>query len=126
MKKTKDTEDNVILVFESKADALEFKKMATGRKFCKKGERLVDICDEEIERYNYENYMGFFAKLFKRKKFKQNKDVLMLEQRTTSIIRSLSAKFIRENEEISRDELINKVKEFILNQYNEYQKTLAA
>ena len=123
----KEVTEEEILIIESKEDAVEFKKMASGRKFCKKGERLVDICDEEIARYNYNHNTGFFIRLFKRKKFKAPKEQLLLENRTMSVIRAVAAKIIREsNEEISREEIVKQVKEFIIDKYNEYEKTLAA
>lgn len=125
--KMKEVTEEEILIIESKEDAVEFKKMASGRKFCKKGERLVDICDEEIARYNYNHNTGFFIRLFKRKKFKAPKEQLLLENRTMSVIRAVAAKIIREsNEEISREEIVKQVKEFIIDKYNEYEKTLAA
>ncbi len=42
-----------ILKIESLEDAKEFERVASGRKFCKKkrGTRVQDICEEEVENY---------------------------------------------------------------------------
>ena len=132
MKKTKEIEkediiDN-ILKFTSPEDAEEFRKIASGRKFCKKGERIQDICDEELERYEYENFSGIFTKLFKHRKFKKNKQKLMLENRVSSVIRAIVVDYInnwqeKNNEEIiNKNELVLKVKNTILEKVAEYQK----
>lgn len=114
-----------ILQFTSSQDVEEFKRIATGRKFCRVGERICDIYDEEIERYNYENCKNIFVKFFKRKKFKQEK--LMLENRTTSIIRTITAQFIRnvKENEINKEEIISDVKKYILEKVNEYNRELS-
>ena len=118
MKKTKD-----IIKFLSKEDAEEFKQVATGRKFCKKGERLVDICDEEIARYEYKHSHNIFAKIFRGRKFRKNKEKLMLENRVSSTIRALVANYVDNQEEpIERNELIQKVKTDILESVSEYEK----
>ena len=67
MKKTKEIQENIIeetLKFTSREDAEEFKSIAKGRKFCKKGERLQDICMQEIERSNYKKSRNIFVKIF--------------------------------------------------------------
>ncbi len=129
MKKTKEIKElkedgniDKILKFTSQEDAEEFRRVASGRKFCKKGERVQDICDEEIERYDYENNTGFFAKIFKHRKFKKNKEKLMLESRVPSIIRAIASEYIHSNEEtsIKRNELIEKVKSTILEEVKKY------
>ena len=58
MKKTKELENeetsvsmDKILKIESLEDAKEFERVASGRKFCKKGTRVQDICEEEVENY---------------------------------------------------------------------------
>lgn len=131
MKKTKESEKNIaidnILKFTSPEDAEEFKQIASGRKFCKKGERIQDICDEELERYEYENLSGFFTKIFMRRKFKQKKKKLMLENRVSSVTRAVAVKSINDLlesdvETINRNELVTKVKNTILKKVEEYQK----
>lgn len=131
MKKTKESEKNIaidnILKFTSPEDAEEFKQIASGRKFCKKGERIQDICDEELERYEYENLSGFFTKIFMRRKFKQKKQKLMLENRVSSVTRAVAVKSINDllesdAETINRNELVSKVKNTILKKVEEYQK----
>lgn len=126
MKKTKEVKEEStikkILQFTSPEDAEEFKRVANGRKFCKKGERVQDICDEELERYEYENNTGFFAKIFKHHKFKKNKEKLMIESRIPSVVRAIASEYIKSSEEtpIKRNELIEKVKSTILEAVNEY------
>lgn len=134
MKKTKEAEENIIdkvLKFTSKEDAEEFKKIASGRKFCKKGERIQDICDEELEKYEYKNCCNIFTKIFKYSKFKKQKQKLMLENRVSSVIRTVVIDCINnyenqeiENEkrEINREELVLKVKNIILEKIAEYKK----
>lgn len=131
MKKTKEIEkkENIIdkvLGFTSPQDAEEFRKIASGRKFCKKGERLQDICDEEIERFEYKNFSGIFTKIFKHRKFKKNKEKLMLESRVSNVIRTIVAEYIneiyKEQEAINRDELVLRVKNTILEKVTEYNK----
>lgn len=127
MKKTKEVKEESaiekILQFTSQEDAEEFKRVANGRKFCKKGERLQDICDEELARYEYENNTGFFARIFKHHKFKKNKERLMLESRITSVIRAIASEYINssEEEQIKRNELIEKVKSTILELIKKYE-----
>ena len=55
MKKTKELESeetsvsmDKILKIESLEDAKEFERVASGRKFCKRGTRVQDICEEEV------------------------------------------------------------------------------
>ena len=59
MKKTKELENketsvsmDKILKIESLEDAKEFERVASGRKFCKKGTRVQDICEEEVEKWH--------------------------------------------------------------------------
>ena len=51
----KETKEKNILIIESDEEAKLFKSIATGRKFFKRGERVIDICEQEIIRYRYEN-----------------------------------------------------------------------
>ena len=126
MKKTKEVKEESaiekILQFTSREDAEEFRRVASGRKFCKKGERVQDICDEELERYEYENNTSLFKKIFKHHKFKKNKERLMLESRIPSIIRAIALEYINSSEEkpIKRNELIEKVKSTILEAVSKY------
>lgn len=127
MKKTKEVKEESaiekILQFTSREDAEEFRRVASGRKFCKKGERVQDICDEEIERYEYENNTGFFRKIFKHHKFKKNKEKLMIESRIPSVIRAIAIEYLNSNEEVTikRNELIEKVKSTILEAVKQYE-----
>lgn len=130
MRKTKEPEknnENKILMFISKEDAKEFEQIAKGRKFCRKGERIVDICDEEIKRYKFEHYSNLFEKIFKRHKYNKKKEKLLLENRVSSIVRAIAINIINNcgDEEINRDEIILKVKKYILNAVEEYNKDIS-
>jgi hypothetical protein len=126
MKKTKEIQENIIeetLKFTSREDAEEFKSIAKGRKFCKKGERLQDICMQEIERSNYKKSRNIFVKIFKHSKFKSEK--LLLEKRTSSIIRTVAKECINNSEEeIDINKLVKQVKEIILENAEKYLKNL--
>ncbi|MGN1327387.1 MAG: hypothetical protein ACI4VQ_04885 [Clostridia bacterium] len=131
MKKTKEIEKkediiNKVLNFTSPQDAEEFKKIASGRKFCKKGERLQDICDEEIEKFEYKKFSGIFTKIFKHHKLKKNREKIMLESRVSNVIRTVAVECINEIYEekgaINREELVLKVKNTILDKVIEYNK----
>ena len=135
MKTTKEIEKkeniiNKVLNFTSPQDAEEFKKIASGRKFCKKGERLQDICNEEIEKFEYKNFSGIFAKIFRHHKFKKNREKLMLESRVSNVIRTIAVEYINEIYEekgtINREELVLKVKKTILDRTIEYSKITKA
>ena len=118
MKKTKD-----IIKFLSKEDAEEFKQVATGRKFCKQGERLIDICDQELKRYEYQNSHNIFVRIFKDRKYRKNKENFMIENRISSNIRAVVANYVDNQEEVlDRYELINKVRTDILESVSEYEK----
>ena len=136
MKKTKDytekiskknDDSNKILTFISKEDAIEFKRIASGRKFCKKGEKLVDICDDEIDRYNFEKHAGILQKLFRRHKYNKKKEKLLLENRTSSIIRAIVVQTIEKynEEELDRDKIKSEVKQYILKKVEEYNKSIS-
>lgn len=119
MEKTEEINENDILVIISKYDAKEFEILANGRKFCKRGERICDICKEEIERREYKK-LGLISRLFHKKKFK-NKEML-LENRLTSNVRAI-AKYLLEKEEnanIDEEELEKQTKKFILDKVHEY------
>ena len=125
MKKTKEVkQENEILKIASEKDAQEFKSIASGRKFCKQGEQVVDICKEEIERYEFNHTAGIFARLFKGHKYRKNKKYLMLESRTTSIIRALAVEYINKCEEeektIIKEEMVKSIKETINKKVEEY------
>lgn len=133
MEKTKETKvknteklSNVI-EFISENDAKEFKRIATGRKFCKRGERIIDICNEEIERYKYNNSSNIFVKIFKYHKFQKNKGC-MIENRLSSNIRGIAQCCINnanvEDEflDIKVEDLVKQVKEIILEKVEKYQK----
>ena len=108
----------------SKQDEIEFKKLATGRKFCKKGESIADICDEEIERYYYENSSNIFVQIFQSSKFRKRKENFMIERRTSSCIRSIAYKIIRNNRDndFDRNEIIEKVKKVIMDKIENFEK----
>lgn len=120
MKETEEINEKDILVIISKHDAEEFKALANGRKFCKRGERISEICSEEFERREYKK-LGIFSRIFHKKKFK-NKDLLLLENRITSNVRTV-AKYLlskEENASISENELEKQTKKFIIDRVNEY------
>lgn len=127
MKQTKEKIININEIFQiqSPQDAREFERIAKGRKFCKIGDRIGDICDEELERYYYENSRNIFVRIFKRKKYNKNK--MMIESRTTSVIRAIAAQQIREceDENITREKLISNIKKAILEKVNEYNRGLS-
>lgn len=116
MKKTKES----IIQFISIEEAIEFKTIATGRKFCKKGERIQDICMQEIKNNEYENSHNIFIKIFKGKKTKKNAEKLLLEKRTSNIIRTIAKQSINNEKEIQLNELVKKVKEIILESVENY------
>lgn len=120
MENTKD-----ILEIISIDDAEEFKRMANGRKFCKVGERLPDICKQEIERYNYENSDNIFVKIFKGKKFKNNKNKFLIENRLNSNVRAVAADCVRneeDSEKVNEEIIVYNVKDKILNAVNKYKE----
>ena len=120
MKETEEINEKDILIIISKSDAEEFKALANGRKFCKRGERISDICSEELERTEYKK-LGIFSRIFHKKKFK-DKDLLLLENRLTSNVRTV-AKYLlskEENASISEKELEKQTKKFIIDRVNEY------
>ncbi len=126
MKKTKEIKEYIEeknIQFISIEDAEEFRSIARGRKFCKKGERLQDICMQEIERSNYKKSRNIFVKIFKHSKFKSEK--LLLEKRTSSIIRTVARECINNSEEeIDINKLVKQVKEIILENTEKYLKNL--
>lgn len=127
MKKTKEIEieENPvekILKFESLEDAKEFEYVASGRKFCKRGERILDICEDELENYICRNSANIILKLYLHHKLKKNKT--KLESRITSVIRALAVELLNKDDDVSEDELTKKVKETILGQVEKYKETL--
>ena len=72
MKKTKELESeetsvsmDKILKIESLEDAKEFERVASGRKFCKRGTRVQDICEEEVDYDTFNNMVqrGYLGKI---------------------------------------------------------------
>lgn len=132
MKKTKEIEKeevsiDKILKFESLEDAEKFAEVASGRKFCKRGERIQDICSEEIENYVCKTSGNIILRLFCRHKLKKNRGKLLLESRVTSCIRAVVIQFIDdENDNLNIEKLTLKVKDAILNQVQKYKKQLTS
>lgn len=129
MKKTKEIEvkENLIeriLQFESVEDAEKIAEVASGRKFCKKGERLKDICNEEIENYICKTSHNIILKIYLRRKLKKNRDKLLLESRTTAIIRAVVIETLNNEGTLIEEELEEKVKEIILGEVKKYKQKL--
>ena len=110
MKKTKELENeetsvsmDKILKIESLEDAKEFERVASGRKFCKKGTRVQDICEEEVENYICKTRGNLLLRWYLHRKMKKNKEKLLLESRVTSVIRALAVAYIEENDEINNE-----------------------
>lgn len=128
MKKTKEIKEEnpieKILEFESQEDAEKFEELANGRKFCKRGERIQDICEDELENYTCRNNGNIILKLYLHRKLKKNK--LKLECRFTRVIRAVTLNVLNEENEknITEMELTKKVKETILKQVKKYEKQL--
>lgn len=127
MKKTKEikSEENSvekILKFESIEDAEAFEYVAKGRKFCKKGERIQDICEDELENCICRNSGNIILKIYLRHKLKKRKG--KLESRITSVIRNLALEILDKEdcENLSEKELAKKVKEIILEEVEKYKK----
>lgn len=127
MKKTKEikSEENSvekILKFESIEDAEAFEYVAKGRKFCKKGERIQDICEDELENCICRNSGNIILKIYLHHKLKKRKG--KLESRITSVIRNLALEILDEEdcENLSKKELAKKVKEIILEEVEKYKK----
>lgn len=78
---------------------------------------------QEIERSNYKKSRNIFVKIFKHSKFKSEK--LLLEKRTSSIIRTVAKECINNSEEeIDINKLVKQVKEIILENTEKYLKIL--
>ena len=60
-------------------------------------------------------------------KLEYNKNKMMIESRTTSVIRAIAAQQIREceDENITREKLISNIKNIILEKVNEYNRGLS-
>lgn len=119
MKKTEEINENDILIIISKEDAKEFKALASGRKFCKRGERISDICSEEFERKEYKK-LSLFSRIFHKKKFRKSE--LLIESRLPSTARRVASYILskEENNNISEKELEEKTKQFILEKVDKY------
>lgn len=118
MEETNENKEVIVFEITSKEDAIQFKSIASGRKFCKKGNRLTDICENEIEKYEYKK-LGLFTRIFKHRKFKKKQENLLLEDRISSNIRNIAIKFINDGI-VNKEELVNKVKETILEKVTQY------
>ena len=134
MKKTKEIENEEvsiqkiqkILNFESLEDAEKFAEVAGGRKFCKRGERVQDICSEEIENYVCKTSGNIILKLYLRHKLKKNREKLFLESRITSVIRAVVIQFIDdEDDNLNEEKLTQKVKNVILDEVKKYREQLS-
>lgn len=128
MKKTKEIkEENEILKINSLKEAEEFKSLANGRKFCKRGQRLVDICEEEVSKYEFKRDAGFFARIFKSHKLKKREKYLALECRNSSIVRAFAIDYINkcqtEEKTVELEETIKFVKNEIITRVEEFEKT---
>ena len=62
-----------ILKIESLEDAKEFERVASGRKFCKRGTRVQDICEEEVENYICKTRGNLLLRWYLHRKMKKNK-----------------------------------------------------
>ena len=127
MKKTKDVKKeesklDEILNIESMEDAEKFEESASGRMFCKKGERIQDICNDEFENYICRTDKNLLLKWYLHRKKKKCRNKLLLESRITSITRALAIEFLNTEEEIDNKELTLKVKNYILEKVKEYKK----
>lgn len=120
MEETKEVYKKELLTIISDEDANEFKSLASGRKFCKKGERVIDICNDEVKRYKSKN-ANIFLKLINMHKNNRNK--YLIENRLSSNVRAIAADCIRNNEDcINEEELASEVKKIILQTISEYKK----
>ena len=126
MKKTKELENeetsvsmDKILKIESLEDAKEFERVS-GRKFCKKGTRVQDICEEEVENYICRTRGNLLLRWYLHRKMKKNKERLLLESRVTSVIRALAVAYIEENDETDEEIVTKNVKNIILAKIKEY------
>ena len=87
MKKTKELESeetsvsmDKILKIESLEDAKEFERVASGRKFCKRGTRVQDICEEEVENYICRTRGNLLLRWYLHRKMKKNKHSLKISR----------------------------------------------
>ena len=127
MKKTKELENeetsvsmDKILKIESLEDAKEFERVASGRKFCKRGTRVQDICEEEVENYICRTRGNLLLRWYLHRKMKKNKERLVLESRVTSVTRALAVAYIEENDETDEEIVTKNVKNIILAKTKEY------
>ncbi len=117
---------NEILKFDSIEDAYEIERVAIGRKFCKKGERLQDICIEEIESNICKKSKNIILKLYLHYKNKKDKNRFLLESRTTSTIRKVAQEVLKNTENIEsveESDIIKEVRNIILDKVKEYKKS---
>ena len=109
-----------ILKIESLEDAKEFERVASGRKFCKRGTRVQDICEEEVENYICRTRGNLLLRWYLHRKMKKNKERLLLESRVTSVTRALAVAYIEENDETDEEIVTKNVKNIILAKTKEY------
>ena len=122
IKEKKQNNENNKIEFASKEESEDFKQIAKGRKFCKKGERIQDICEDELENCICRNSGNIILKIYLHHKLKKRKG--KLESRITSVIRNLALEILDEEdcENLSEKELAKKVKEIILEEVEKYKK----
>lgn len=125
MKKTKEIENeensmDKILKFDSLEDSRKFEEYAKGRKFCKVGERLQDICNDELENQICKNSKNIFLKIHLHNKLKRNRD--LLENRLSRVTRNVAVKVINNQNKEDIEDLPFKVKETILFHVEKYKE----
>lgn len=122
----KDTKEKKILEIESMEEAKEWRKIASGRRFFKVGERMIDIVNQEIERYQYE-HSSWIYRFWHRSKFGQKNQRYMLESRIPRTIRAMTAYCMQQTEEneevvLESQKLIKKIRKELLSIVREYEK----
>lgn len=114
-----------ILRFESLTDAEKFEEFAKGRMFCKRGEKLQDICEDELENYVCKNSKNFLLKWYLHRKTKKNKGQMLIESRLISVTRAIVVNILDKEEIEDREELVKKVRGTILDKAKQYRKQLS-
>lgn len=125
MKKTKDIIEKKIIEISSKEEAAEIRQVATGRRFFKIGDRVIDICRQEIDRYNYDN-SNFLVKLLQKSKYENKKNKYRLETRIKCYIRAVAAQILRDEENEGKEfddmQLTSEVRNYLLETVKRYEK----